>query len=87
MAIERVDAAFVADWNDRDEAAPEHLVDYRRRALWIWPGLDRARLARAHNDPVRIARLVSGRTTQPLDTILALLLDLGRTDLRPAISR
>jgi hypothetical protein len=87
MVVERVDPAFVADWNDGVDGRTEHLVDYRRRALWIWPGLDRARLARAHNDPVRIARLVSGRTTQPIDAILALLLDLGRPDIDPAISR
>ena len=87
MAYERVELAFVADWNDRGDACTEPHVDYRRRALWIWPGLDRARLARVHNDPVRIARLVSGRTSQPIDAILALLLGPSRTDTDPAVAR
>lgn len=69
---------FVSDWVDRPPTAvPESSAttpDYQRRALLIWPGLDRSRLRRAHGDPWRIARLVAGRTTLPVETILTLLM-------------
>lgn len=48
-------------------------TDSRRRALSIWPGLDRRKLARTCGDPHRIARLVEGRTALPLESILRLL--------------
>ena len=59
--------------------------DYAQRALLLWPGLDRARLASAHGDPERIARLVARRTPLPAETILRML---GvRTSLDPIIVR
>lgn len=62
--------SFVTDWDDRAVPAP---VDYAHRALSIWPGLDRVRLRRAHNDPLRIGRLVASRTSMPIESILVLL--------------
>lgn len=44
-----------------------------RRALLLWPRLDRSRLARTGGDPWRIARLVAGRTPRGLDEIVAML--------------
>ena len=66
--------SFVSDWNDLPEAAARGARDYRRRALSIWPGLDRVRLRRAHDDPLRIARLAATRTGLPIETVLVLLL-------------
>ena len=43
------------------------------RALLLWPGLDRGRLARTHGDPRKVARLVARRTIHGEDTILQLL--------------
>jgi len=45
----------------------------RRRALLLWPRLDRARLARTAGDPQRIARLVARRSSLPSDVIVAML--------------
>ncbi len=47
--------------------------DYVTRALLLWPGLDRARLASTHGDPHRIVRLVARRTALPPETILRML--------------
>ena len=44
-----------------------------RRALALWPGLNRPALTRCGHDPRRIARLVSRRTTLPPEAILLLL--------------
>ncbi len=49
------------------------LTDYATRALLLWPGLDRRRLAAARGDPRRIARLVSSRTNLPPEAILRML--------------
>jgi hypothetical protein len=49
------------------------VLDYSARALLIWPGLDRARLATTRGDPHRIARLVARRTNLPHETILRML--------------
>ncbi len=46
----------------------------RRRALILWPGLDRARLARTAGDPLRIARLVERRSSLPGEVIVAMLM-------------
>lgn len=46
---------------------------YAARALAVWPRLDRARLRRAHGDPVRIARVVAARTALSTETILGIL--------------
>ena len=48
-------------------------VNVCARALAVWPRLDRARLARTKGDPVRIARLVTRRTSLTFDCILAIL--------------
>lgn len=45
----------------------------RRRALLLWPRLDRSRLARTHGDPWRIAVLVAQRTPRSLDEIVGML--------------
>ena len=47
--------------------------DLCARALALWPRLDRARLTRTKGDPVRIARLVTHRTSLTFDCILAIL--------------
>ncbi len=46
---------------------------YVERALLLWPRLDRARIRRFADNPARIAELVSRRTSQPYDVILAML--------------
>jgi hypothetical protein len=49
-------------------------LDYRARALMIWPGLDAGKLRRTQGDPRRIARLVERRTRMPLEAIISLLI-------------
>ncbi len=44
-----------------------------RRALALWPRLDRAALRRCHSDARRIAALVARRTTMPPEAILKVL--------------
>jgi len=72
---------FVSDWVDRPPVpsteSPPGPPHYQRRALLIWPGLDRARLRRAHGDPWKIARLVATRTNLPIEAILTLLMGVG----------
>lgn len=46
---------------------------YERRALVLWPRLDREKLRRTHGDPARIARLVARRTTLPVEKIVLML--------------
>jgi hypothetical protein len=41
--------------------------------MLLWPRLDRAKLRRYADDPVRIAELVERRTSEPYDVILAML--------------
>lgn len=48
-------------------------ADLERRALALWPGLDRAALARCHSDARRIADLVSRHTALPPDAAASLL--------------
>jgi hypothetical protein len=45
-----------------------------RRALTLWPRLERTALRRCRHDPRRIADLVSRRTSLPHEAILHLLL-------------
>jgi hypothetical protein len=45
----------------------------RRRALLIWPRLDRTALRRCGGDPNRVASLVSRRSSLPHDAIVTLL--------------
>jgi len=44
-----------------------------RRALALWPRLDRAALRRCHNDAHRIAALIARRTTMPPEAIYNVL--------------
>lgn len=44
-----------------------------RRALALWPRLDRAALRRCGNDPGRIAALISRRTAMPPEQIRQVL--------------
>ena len=46
---------------------------YVERALLLWPRLNRTRLHRIAHSPERIAELVCQRTSQPYDSILAML--------------
>jgi hypothetical protein len=48
-------------------------TDYLERAMLLWPRLDRAKLRRVADDPVRIAEVVQRRTSQPYEAILAML--------------
>ena len=59
-------------------------VDPCARALALWPRLDRVRLTRTKGDPVRIARLVTHRTSLTFDCILAILTKAG--DDRPEVN-
>ena len=77
MTEQHMDLDFVADWNDQVAVVPQPTMDYRRRALWLWPGLERRQLRHAHDDPLWIARLVARGTRQPIETVLAMLLDLA----------
>jgi hypothetical protein len=45
-----------------------------RRALALWPRLDRAALRRCRHDPARIAALISRRTSLSPDDIKEVLL-------------
>ena len=44
-----------------------------RRALALWPRLDRRALRRCGGDPRRIARFVSRRTTLSIELIIGML--------------
>lgn len=48
------------------------MADCRRRALTLWPGLDRARLARARSGRAA-ARLIAEGTNEPPEVIAAML--------------
>jgi hypothetical protein len=52
----------------------------RRRALLLWPRLDRAGLARTAGDPRRVARLVARRSALPPEMIVAMLMAGGDPD-------
>jgi hypothetical protein len=53
---------------------PIPLAAVERRALALWPRLDRTALRRCRQDPARIAELVSRRTTLPPEAIREVLL-------------
>lgn len=59
---------------DRSDRFPQRraaaAVDVHTRALAMWPGLDRRKLARASGDPERIARLIERRTALPRESII-----------------
>ncbi len=44
------------------------------RALAVWPGLDRRKLARTSGEPARVARLVEHRTALSRETIVRILI-------------
>ena len=48
-------------------------ISYMSRAISIWPRLDRVSLRRCAHDPQRMAAKISRRTSQPLETIMAML--------------
>jgi hypothetical protein len=58
--------------------APAGFIE--RRALALWPRLDRAALRRCNHDPGRIAALVSRRTALPPESIREVLLMPPVTD-------
>jgi hypothetical protein len=41
--------------------------------MLLWPRLDRAKIRKVADNPVRIAEIVEHRTSQPFDAILAML--------------
>jgi hypothetical protein len=53
---------------------PTPLTALERRALALWPRLDRRALRRCRQDPERITELVARRTTLPPEAILQMLL-------------
>ncbi len=58
--------------SDRGRDRPlEDRID--RRALALWPGLDRRALGRCRHEPRRVAALVCRRTRLEYETVLALL--------------
>jgi hypothetical protein len=56
---------------------PHKPGDFVRRALLFWPRLDRGRLRRIREEPMKIARLVAPRTNLSLETIHSMI--VGRT--------
>ncbi len=45
----------------------------REQAVSLWPRLDRRALARDGCDPLAVARTVARRTSEPLESIVAML--------------
>ncbi len=56
------------------------ITPVERRALALWPRLDRRALRRCNHDPSRIAALISRRTALPPETIRQILLLPDVTD-------
>jgi hypothetical protein len=65
---------------DPAELQPTTLTALERRAIALWPRLDRAALRRCRQDPARIADLVARRTTLPPEAIRQVLLTPAVTD-------
>ncbi len=61
-------------------AARRSIPHYSARALAIWPGLDRVRLARTRGDPAAITRLVTRRTALSSESIFAVLTKYPESD-------
>lgn len=74
---------FVSEWADAGPWIETASSAYQRRALLIWPDLDRARLRRTHGDPWKIAGLVAGRTNLSTESILTLLMGVGIASASP----
>lgn len=41
--------------------------------MLLWPRLDRAKIRKVADDPMRMAEIIERRTSQPFDVILAML--------------
>lgn len=50
-----------------------HAIDYRHRALALWPRLDPGALRRCRDDPDRLATLIARRTTLEPEAIRRIL--------------
>jgi hypothetical protein len=48
-------------------------IDYRDRALTLWPRLDKGRLRRTRGEIARVARLVERRTAMSFEIIVGML--------------
>ncbi len=61
--------------DDRQIPLADHApqLDTCARALWIWPRLDRRKLARTCGDTARVARIVERRTSLPRESIVKML--------------
>jgi hypothetical protein len=77
MSVSSQQYQFVSEWADGPPSPVTTPAGYQRRALLIWPGLDRERLRRTHGDPWKIARLVAPRTSLSTESILTLLMGVG----------
>ncbi len=77
MSVSSQQYQFYSEWADGPPQSVTTPATYQRRALLIWPGLDRERLRRTHGDPWKIARLVAPRTSLSTESILTLLMGLG----------
>jgi hypothetical protein len=56
------------------------VISLERRALALWPRLDRAALRRCRQDPARIAALIARRTALSPESIKQVLLMPAVTD-------
>jgi hypothetical protein len=87
MSVSSQQFEFVSEWADGPLSPVTTPAMYQRRALLIWPGLDRERLRRTHGDPWKIARLVASRTSLSTESILTLLMGVsiatGTTETTP----
>lgn len=63
----------LAPAHDRGTGRPAWEAALERRALSLWPRLERAALRRCRHDPRRIAALVARRTSLPHEAIIGLL--------------
>jgi hypothetical protein len=77
MSVSSQQYQFYSEWADGPPSPVTSPATYQRRALLIWPGLDRERLRRTHGDPWKIARLVAPRTSLSTESILTLLMGIG----------
>jgi hypothetical protein len=68
------DTTFATGTQPLRAARDEGLGFLERRALGLWPRLDRASLRRCNGDVKRIAALVSRRTTMAPEAIVKVLL-------------
>ena len=74
MASNYPEHEFISDWIDRTSGGALDGAAMKRRALSVWPGLDRVKLQRTHGDLQRVARLVETRSGLLHDEIVELLI-------------